>query len=89
MARVRELCSRRLGDSGLLAHDILRALDGQEPDRRAERVDPEDGCCDGPHEPYESTLLEKLAGRTLGTVGVVCLVALMIGGTVALLRWWL
>ncbi len=46
-------------------------------------------CGGSAEEIPESTFLEKLAGRTLGTVAVLCLVALMIGGTVALLRWWL
>lgn len=90
MVRVREMCSRQLGDAALLAHDILLVLDGREPDKRGERSDSyDDDSCDGPHEPYESTFLEKVAGRTLATVGVLCLVALMIGGTLALLRWWL
>lgn len=89
VARVREMCSHQLGDSALLAHNILLALDGQEPEKRSERSDPDDDGCDGPHEPDESTFLEKVAGRTLATVGVLCLVALMIGGTLALLRWWL
>lgn len=89
VARVRDLCRDQLGDSALLAHTILLALDGREPDGRGEKVDLDDDCCTGPHEPYESTVLEKVAGRTLATVGVLCLVALMIGGTLALLRWWL
>lgn len=91
VARVREMCSHQFGDLTLLAHNILLALNGQEPEKRGEYFNPyEDGdCCEGPHEPYESTLLEKVAGRTLATVGVLCLVALMIGGTLALLRWWL
>lgn len=91
VARVREMCSHQFADSALLAHNILLALDGQEPEKRGGNSNPyEDGdCCEGPPEPYASTLLEKVAGRTLATVGVLCLVALMIGGTLALLRWWL
>ena len=90
VARVREMCSHQFGDSAFLAHNILRTLDGQEPVVRGEKPNPyDDDCCDGPHEPYESTFLEKVAGRTLATVGVLCLVALMIGATLALLRWWL
>ena len=90
VARVREICSHQFGDAALLAHNILRALDGQEPENR-EKFNPYEGgdCGEGPHEPYKSTLLEKVGGRTLATVGVLCLVALMIGGTLALLRWWL
>jgi hypothetical protein len=90
VARVRELCSHQFGDAALLAHDILLTLDGQEPVQRGDRSNPyDDDCCDGPHEPSEATVLEKLAGRTLATVGVLCLVALMLGSTLALLRWWL
>ena len=91
VARVREMCSQQFGDSAFLAHNILLALDGQEPEKRGDRSNPYDDedCSEGPHEPYESTLLEKVAGRTLATVGVLCLVALMIGATLALLRWWL
>lgn len=91
VARVREMCTNQLGDSALLAHHILLALDGQESEKRGEQdnAHEDDDCCEGPHEPYESTLLEKVAGRALATVGVLCLVALMIGATLALLRWWL
>lgn len=90
VARIRDMCSRQLGDSAFLAHNILRTLDGLEPDDQGEKSNTDDDdCSDGLHEPYESTFLEKVAGRTLATVGVLCLVALMIGGTLALLRWWL
>lgn len=90
VARVREMCSHQFGDSAFLAHNILRALDGQEPVERREKCNPyDDDCCETCREPSESTFLEKVAGRTLGTVGVLCLVALMIGATLALLRWWL
>lgn len=89
VARVREMCTQQLGDSALLAHHILLTLDGAEPEKRGEKSDLDDECFDGSREPFESTFLEKVAGRTLGAVGVLCLVALMIGGTVALLRWWL
>ena len=91
VARVREMCSHQFGESALLARNILLTLDGQEPEKRGERYNPyeDDDCCEGCQEPHESTFLEKVAGRTLATVGVLCLVALMIGATLALLRWWL
>jgi hypothetical protein len=90
VARVREMCSREFGNSAFLAHNILLTLDGNEPEEQGQKSNPDDDedCC-GPHEPVESTFLEKVAGRTLATVGVLCLVALMIGATLALLRWWL
>lgn len=91
VARVREMCSHQFGESALLARHILLALDGHEPEKRGERYNPyeDDDGCEGSHETSESTFLEKVAARTLGTVGVLCLVALMIGATLALLRWWL
>ncbi len=88
VARVRELCGTwgMAPEADALSHDILLLLNGQPlPERECDE--------DNPYEqfrvPVESTFLEKVAGRTLATVGVLCLVALMIGATLALLRWWL
>ena len=71
VARVREMCTQQLGDSALLAHHILLTLDGAEPEKRGEKSDLDDECFDGPHEPFESTFLEKLAGRTVHALEIV------------------
>lgn len=90
MAKVRDLCNTAgmSVTADTLSHDILRLLDGKPlGERMCDEDNPYEAGYDGV--PIESTFLEKVAGRTLAAVGVICLVALMLGATLALLRWWL
>lgn len=60
--------------------------------------DPHEGCCCcgggcgpccEPGPPSEPTALGRALERLLGVTAALCAVALMVGGTIALLRWWL
>ena len=46
-------------------------------------------CCAEAGPPPEPSPLGQALERMIGVVAAFCLVALMIGGTIALLRWWL
>jgi hypothetical protein len=45
-------------------------------------------CCTGLAD-SEPTALSRALERLLGITAALCAMALMVGGTVALLRWWL
>jgi hypothetical protein len=46
-------------------------------------------CCCNALAESEPTALGRALERLLGITAALCAVALMVGGTVALLRWWL
>ena len=56
------------------------------PEQHPDSCEPDECGC---YPLEESSLLSRTLERLIGIVAAFCLMALMVGGTVALLRWWL
>jgi hypothetical protein len=75
--------------AGVSTEDTTPPADGGDPAHGCDDDHCCDCCCCGSREDSEPSALGRALERLLGTTAAFCAVALMIGGTVALLRWWL